>query len=97
MMLSDACLFLIFAALQLVDYELTTGILKRGGRELNPAVRWALDRFGNAGLIAWKLVAVAAGYVLLHTGLTLALAGLCVLYVGIVAWNWRQVQKQRSK
>lgn len=90
-------LFLLFLALQLLDYELTTGILKLGGRELNPAVRWALDRFGNAGLIAWKLVACAAGYVLMQSGLTWALAALCLFYAGIVGWNWRQVQKQRSR
>lgn len=89
---SDAFIFVVFAALQLADYELTAGILKRGGRELNPAVRWALDRFGNVGLIAWKLLACAAGYVLLAAGLTWALAALGVLYAGIVAWNWRQVR-----
>ena len=34
-----ALLCLLFAGLQLIDYELTSGILKRGGRELNPMLR----------------------------------------------------------
>ena len=39
-----ALLCLLFIGLQLIDYELTSGILKRGGRELNPMLRWHLPR-----------------------------------------------------
>lgn len=94
---SDAFLFLAFAALQLADYELTAGILARGGRELNPLVRWLIARLGNAGLVLAKLVAVALGYVLAYHGETALLAAGCVLYVGICAWNWRQARSKSSR
>lgn len=93
MMPSDPCLFLAFCALQLVDYELTVGILQRGGRELNPLVRWLIARLGNAGLILAKLFAVALGYVLLLHGETALLAAGCVLYVALLAWNWRHSRR----
>lgn len=86
---SDPFLFLAFCALQLVDYELTAGILQRGGRELNPIVRRLIARLGNAGLILAKLVALALGAVLLLHGETTMLVAGCVLYVALLAWNWR--------
>lgn len=58
---------------------------------------WLIERLGNAGLAVWKLVAVVAGYALLRHQQTAGLAALCVLYVGICAWNWRQAQHQRSR
>lgn len=38
--------FVILCILQVIDIELTTGILKRGGRELNPPMAWCMDRMG---------------------------------------------------
>lgn len=95
MMPSDA--FLSFSVLQFADYEMTSGILKRGGHELNPLVRWLIARLGNAGLVLAKLIAVAVGYVLASHGETALLAAGCALSTGIVGWNWRQAQRQRSQ
>lgn len=90
-------MFLLFAVLQLADYELTSGILARGGREQNPLVRWLIARLGNWGLVLAKLTAVALGYVLAYHGETALLAAGCVLYAGVVGWNWKQHSKGASK
>lgn len=90
-------MFLLFAVLQLADYELTSGILARGGSDLNPLVRWLIARLGNAGLVLAKLIAVAIGYVLAYHGETALLAAGCVLYVGICGWNWKQHSRGSSK
>jgi len=37
----------IFAALQVADVTLTTLILRMGGQELNPAMRWLMDKLGT--------------------------------------------------
>lgn len=50
----------IFAALQVADVTLTTLILRRGGRELNPAMRWLMDKLGTVpGLASGTLTAKA--------------------------------------
>lgn len=87
----SGALFALFAVLQFLDYELTSGLLQRGGRELNPVVRWMMERFGQQqGLMLAKLAALGVGAFLAYTGSAWALAALCVVYVGVVAWNWRQ-------
>lgn len=86
----NGVLFLLFAVLQWVDYELTTGILNRGGRELNPVMRAVMNRFGMRGFAAVKVIIVALGFGLAHIDATTALAVLCVVYIGVVVWNWRQ-------
>ena len=37
----------IFAALQVADVTLTTLILRRGSRELNPAMRWLMRKLAR--------------------------------------------------
>lgn len=93
-----ALLCLLFAGLQLIDYELTSGILKRGGRELNPMLRWLMGRIGTRpALLAAKLLAVALGWVLAYHGEALALVVLCVIYLGVCAWNWRVLRRLRRR
>ena len=91
-----ALLCLLFIGLQLIDYELTSGILKRGGRELNPMLRWLMGRIGTRpALLAAQLLAVALGWLLAYHGEALALVALCVIYTGVCAWNWRVLRRLR--
>ena len=94
--MSDSALFLLLIVLQLADYELTTGILKRGGRELNPVMREMLAKFGDSGFAFSKVFVMAVGGVLCWSSATLALVILCVVYAAIVIWNWSQVRKHRG-
>lgn len=91
-----ALLCLLFAGLQLIGYELTSGIIKRGGHELNPMLRWLMGRIGiRPALVIAKLAAVALGWVLAYHDEALALALLCAAYTGVCAWNWRVLRRLR--
>ena len=82
--------------LQYFDGLTTYRLLSRGGRELNPVVRWCINRFGLAGglvlvkgnialLLAWtSLVGIMPWWVL---------AVLCVLYVFVVVHNFKELMK----
>ena len=98
----EMILFLGLAALNAADMALTLAILKRGGRELNPVMRFFIDRLGRvAGLVVPKLVMLAAAgaglWVLTHGQGELVrathivavvlLAALCCVYGFIVVRN----------
>ena len=82
---------LIFAALQVADSVLTVLVINGGGRELNPVMRWLMDRLGVAPALA---VAKAAAIAYLAWADIPALTiGACVLYAGVVAWNLKEYLK----
>lgn len=87
-------LFAALALLQLLDVLSTVHILKRGGTELNPAMRKLMDAVGVIpALVLTKaafLAGLAAGLLYVDWPLQLQLLlliGLLVLYVGIVVHN----------
>lgn len=49
-----------YAVANLADILSTNYLLRRGGRELNPVMRWAMDKFGKAWVIP-KLALAGAG------------------------------------
>ena len=88
MMLS---LLLLFSALQIADAYTTYRILSEGGKELNPAMRWVMDKLGIVqGLALMKLLTIGAVAVVYNETLTFWLS---VFYAGVVGWNtyslWR--------
>ena len=80
-------LLALLAALQLADIYTTRRILLAGGKEMNPAVRWLIGRFG----IMPALLVSKAAMLVLATAFLLpypwALGGLCVFYAGIIWYN----------
>lgn len=92
-------LLALLLALQVADGRTTYLVLSRGGRELNPLMRYAIEKLGLAraliivkGVIACVLVeATALGYMP-----TWALAGLCALYLGVVGHNAWQIMRSRA-
>jgi hypothetical protein len=90
-------LFLIVLAMQAGDAYLTWRILRGGGRELNPVVRFLIERFGLVPGLA-----IAKGALALLTGLYLvdlvpALLGVMTVYAWVLWHNWQQLQKQLAK
>lgn len=85
----------IFAALQVADVTLTTLILRRGGRELNPAMRWLMDKLGTVpGLALPKVVLIGVFCAVMnYPGADTAIAIASVLYAGVVAWNLKEFLK----
>ena len=59
-------LFAVLVALNVVDAYLTLKVLKRGGRELNPLLRWAMQEVGaKPALIGFKVLMLGVIYWLL--------------------------------
>lgn len=82
--------FLLLVALFAADGILTYRIIKAGGRELNPVVRWMMDRAGIVpalvipkALLLWGLWYVPQAH--------LPVGG---LYLAVAAWNVYQRKKQ---
>jgi hypothetical protein len=87
-------LFALVMALQAADAFLTWRVLRAGGRELNPVVRFLIDRFGTIrGLVLAKLVLVAAAGLFLRDHLLILLA-ISALYVWVVYHNWQQLLRR---
>lgn len=84
-------LIVLLIALQIADGLTTWAILHHGGRELNPTVRWAMDKLGMAwGLIAakaWVIGCIVA--ISFVPGGNIGLAILAIFYGLIVASNVR--------
>jgi hypothetical protein len=84
-------LLAILAALQAADVYSTRRILLAGGREMNPAVRWLIGRFGlMPALIGAKVAVMAIAWFILLPYPWL-LGGLCAFYAGITAYNWKSL------
>ena len=90
--------FLIgFIALQVADGVTTAMILARGGRELNPAVRWMIEKLGaRTALAAAKVIAIIAFALILDHVPWSVLAGLCALYVVVCANNLRVLKNAKG-
>lgn len=91
--------YLLLSLLLLLQYYdgLTTyRVLQRGGRELNPLVRWCINKFGLLN----GLLLVKGNLAVLITWTTLVglmpvwvLAGLCVFYIWVVYHNFTELAK----
>lgn len=91
-----AGLYLFFVLTQIADAALTALILKRGGWELNPIMRWAMGRIGVVPtLFATKVVICAAIFLVLPLMWTWVMFLLCLWYVWVCGWNASQYIKLR--
>lgn len=81
-------LYLFFVLTQAADASLTALILNRGGRELNPIMRWAMGRIGmTPALVAMKIAICVLVYLALPFLPIWFMAALCLFYVGVCGWN----------
>jgi hypothetical protein len=82
---------ILLALTQVGDAATTLAILKRGGRELNPLVRWLMDKATPLTAMVGKGVATVAVGTMLEPVYVLAMAALTAAVVG---WNlWQLNQK----
>jgi len=89
-------LFVLFVVLQVVDIYLTYRVLSCSGREENKVMAFLIAKLGLLpGLIIPKSVAVLIiGYVTFYAApdwWIYALGALCTWYVGVSAYNKKQV------
>lgn len=90
-------LFVLVILLQAADAYLTWRILRGGGRELNPVMRYLIARLGVVpGLaLAKTLLAFLTGLFLFDSPALLFVVAL--LYLWVVLQNWEQLGKQLAK
>ena len=85
-------LMFCFIMLQIVDSLTTVHILKNGGIEVNPFMRWAFDKLGiGLALTSIKGLAIILVAALWSEHLTF---WLCVLYAVVVGHNLYQISKE---
>ena len=90
-------LLIIGIIAQVIDGILTSNIIKRGGREANPLVRWVMDKLGwRTGLWAAKAVATALLGVVWWSGAVWVLLGVVCVYAGVCVWNAKVYQVIRA-
>ena len=86
-------LLIAFIALQIADGLTTYLVISKGGREKNPIVAWGMKQIGLIpALVAYKALAIGAGFVLYHfadDGGLYVLIAMVALYGWVVAQNWR--------
>jgi len=84
-------LIALLAALQAADIYTTRRILLAGGKEMNPAVRWLIGRFGILPALLMSKAAVLALAAAFMTPFPWLLGGLCVFYAGIIWYNGKSL------
>ena len=87
-------LFLTFVALQIADAVTTVKILIKGGRELNPVMRWIFDRLGAFnGLAITKAGIILLFYSVKDVMPIWAYVLMIGIYSYVVAHNLVQLKK----
>jgi len=88
-----AALIFILLVLQVLDYHTTKTILDAGGRELNPLMRWLMDRVGVEEALTLKGTLVVVAAVLFFRESLLALVAMNVVCLAVVLFNQRSMPK----
>ena len=88
-----AALIFILLVLQVLDYHTTKTILDAGGVELNPLMRWLMDRVGIEEALTLKGTAVVIVAVLFFRESLLALVAMNVVCLAVVLFNQRSMPK----
>lgn len=87
-------LIIVFILLQGLDVMSTLRILRAGGREINPIMKWVMHQYGReTGLIGFKVIAtlILVRFVMLTS--SPAAIGFVVLYILVVGNNLRVMKK----
>jgi len=81
----------------LLDVISTNKVLKNGGKELNPVMRWAMDKFGHLWVIPKLLFAGVAAGVAFHFGFIWMIWALAGVYGLVAVNNFRVAKKLKDK
>jgi len=77
----------------LLDVISTNKVLKNGGKELNPVMRWAMDKFGKAWVIPKFLLAGIALGLFLYFGVLWLVWVAAAVYGAVAVNNFRIAKK----
>ncbi|WOI30030.1 DUF5658 family protein [Sulfitobacter dubius] len=91
-MMFDLATFLALLAAQIADVVTTNRVLAKGGREVNPVMRWIMDKTGDQ----WAVIKVAAALffavVLWAIGMAWAIWNITALTWAVALLNWRTLR-----
>ena len=75
------------------DISLTSKILAKGGRELNPLMKWCMDKLGESWMMP-KVIFTMCILAVLFTMPSLApLIAVCIVQGVVVLWNVKEYWK----
>lgn len=86
--------FAIFVILQVLDVLTTVYILDHGGRELNPALRFLMNKLGvKPALVLFKCLIIYAFYTPMPD---LAMQVVILFYVAVITNNFLAIRKLKG-
>ena len=86
-------LSLVAIILMVADIYLTGKILAKGGRELNPLMRWCMDKLGENWMMPKVIVTLGVLAVFFTFPSSVPLIAICVAQGAIVLWNVKEYFK----
>jgi hypothetical protein len=96
MILFAVVLSLLLLGSTFLDWYLTTEVIAQGGKELNPVVRWLVERVGWEGVLIIKMVAAVVGVAVflltMNTYITLLIAGWAIAQSAVCGYNYKQLK-----
>jgi len=89
-------LILSFVAiiLTVADIYLTNRILAKGGRELNPLMKWCMDKLGESWMMPKVIITLGILAVLFTFPSSIPLIVICAIQGGIVLWNVKEYYRK---
>ena len=84
---------LVAIALMVADIYLTNKILAKGGRELNPLMKWCMDKLGESWMMPKVIVTLGVLAVFFTFPSSVPLIAICVAQGAIVLWNVKEYFK----
>ena len=91
-MMFDLLTFLALLAAQIADVVTTNRVLAKGGRELNPVMRWIMDKTGDQWAVVKVVLALIVAVVLWASGMAWAIWIITALTWAVALLNWRTLR-----
>jgi len=77
----------------IADISLTDKILAKGGKELNPLMRWCMDKLGESWMTAKGIFTLCVLAVFFTFPSSAPLIAICIAQGAIVLWNVKEYFK----
>jgi hypothetical protein len=77
----------------IADIYLTERILAKGGTELNPLMRWCMDKLGDNWMMPKVIFTLCVLAVLFTMPSPIPLVVVCAIQGGIVLWNVKEYRR----
>ena len=91
--MTNLLLSFLAIALMVADIYLTNKVIANGGTELNPLMRWCMDKLGENWMMPKVMLTLSLLAVLFTMPSPLPLIVVCVVQAGIVLWNINEYRK----